>query len=91
MTKQELEMLRLQARIVALEGLVSSLVAAYSVAVTDKDELIAKLRQYPGEMEKVAFQDMSPEESDLYSAELRDAVDSLVEFLVRAIKRKQAR
>ncbi len=55
MTKQELEMLRLQARIVALEGLVAMLVAAFSVLATDKAELIARLRRYPAEAEKLSF------------------------------------
>ena len=64
------------------------LVAAFSVLVTDKDELIARLRKYPANVELTAFKGMSAEESDLYSAELRDAVDSLVEFMVREIKRK---
>jgi hypothetical protein len=89
MDKAEHRLLQLQARIVALEGLTASMIGAFAALAIDKSIVISKLRAYTASAETIPFPGLSPEEADLYAAELRDAIDSLVEFIVRHIERKK--
>jgi uncharacterized protein (DUF885 family) len=88
MTPQELELLRLQARIVAVEGLLVTLFAAIASTPSSREILREKLDNYDASMAPMRFKDMSAEYSDLYAAELQEAIASLNGFLKDQLDKK---
>jgi hypothetical protein len=91
MTPQELELLRLQARIVAVESMLVTLFAALVNTPSSRTALLEKLKAYPDSLGDMAISGVSPEYSDLYSAELQDAVESLNSFLIKRVEKAQAK
>lgn len=85
MTPQELENLRLSARIVALEGFVVGIVSSLIRSQDARQRFVAKLDQWAATFEQVTFENESPEYSDLYAAELQASVESLVSLVKRKL------
>jgi len=88
MTPQELELLKLQARIVAVESMLVTLIGAIASTPTSRDILRAKLDSYDASMASMNFENLRPEYSDLYAAELQEAVASLNGFLKNQLDKK---
>jgi hypothetical protein len=88
-TPQELEILRLKAKLIALEALVATLYSAVASSPASRALLIEKLDGHAASMSDLKFPNHTAEYSDLYAAELRDAVDSLNAFLIEHLNKQK--
>ncbi len=81
MTKEELEIVRLNARILALESVVAMILSASTRSEIARQSALETLDQLPEILGKTAHPGRTPEYSDLMAAELQDAAEGLVSFL----------
>ena len=87
MTPEQLELLRLQTRIMALEGFAAVLVRSLTQTQNGRQAIAADLDGWAAKMETVSYRDVPPEYSDLYAAEVHSAVESLVSFIKKIVLR----
>lgn len=81
MDEKQLEILRINARIVAVESLLAMLLTSWTRTPDAREMLLETLSRFPESLNLMAFPDRSPEEADLISAEMRDAAENLVSFV----------
>jgi hypothetical protein len=81
MTPIELENIKTNARIAAIELLLAGVLTAATRSEPARQSLLEMLDQMPGTAENTRFPSLSPEFSDLISAELQQATETLVAFL----------
>lgn len=81
MEEQELKIVRLQCQVVALEYVVATILSALTQTPDARKSILDLLDQMPENMGNAAFPDVGPEFSDLYSAEVAEAFESLSSFL----------
>ncbi len=81
MEEQELKVVRLQCQVVALEYVVATILSALTQTADARKSILGLLDQMPENMGNAAFPDIGAEFSDLYSAELLEAFESLSSFL----------
>jgi hypothetical protein len=77
----ELENIRLTARVVAIEGVLSALINALVHSKDARQDLAKVLDQWSRTYEPVHFPGRTAEYSDLYSSELKSSIESLIAFL----------
>jgi hypothetical protein len=87
-TPSELEQLKLNARIVALESMVVTIVGIMAQTVNTRDGLVEHLKQHPNSLSNMTIKGVSAEYSDLMAGEAQEAVSSLTAWMVRHLERK---
>ena len=81
MDKQDLEILRVNAKVLALESIVAMMLVGLVRSERDKELLRDLLDAFPEGVESATFPQHGPEHSDLFAAELHTAFDDLSSFL----------
>lgn len=81
MEKQELRLIQLQCQVIALESVVAAILSASTRSRAARQQLLQTLDQLPENILKTSLPELGPEYSDMLTAELKDAADSLVSFL----------
>lgn len=81
MNEQELEMLRLNARLVALESVVGMVLSAATPTAESRDSVVEALDRLPETLTNAKSAQTSTEYSNLLSSELHTAAESLASFL----------
>lgn len=85
MTHQELENLRLNCRINAVEFVLVVLLNALSRSPDARQQLVETLNLLPQRVSESALRGVPPEYSDLANAEAHDAAESLISFLTSVL------
>ncbi len=88
MNEKELQLVQIRCQIIALEAVVSMILSGLASLPGAKTSLLQKLDELPQLVTKVSFPEYGPEYSDLFSAELSDAADSLVSFIKSHLSKK---
>lgn len=88
MTPQELESIKINARIVAIESLLAATLSALTRSQDARQSLLAALDQMVATSSQVRFPDMKPEYSDLMAAEGQEATESLAAFLRNHLQKR---
>ncbi len=89
MTEHELEILKLNVRIQALEVLVRMLYSGLANSSPSAAQvLLEKLSSLRQEHAKIVLKVHSPEISDLVAGEYQEALDNLLKFIEDGIKKK---
>lgn len=86
MTPQELEFTRLNARVVALECLVVTILSAATRSPAARQSLLETLEHFAETADSLAFPESGPAYSDLVSGEADSAFRELADFVKRNIK-----
>ena len=86
MTPEELEKFRLNARITALEAMLVAVISAAVQSEAARREQARQLDLWLKSLEEMRFPEISPEYSDLFSAEFQEAAASLVSFIKLRLK-----
>jgi hypothetical protein len=87
MTPQELDIFRVNAKILALEALLATILGGFAAFPEIRNQLITKLDEFPEEFSKITFANIDPAYSDMLSSEAHQAAESLASFLKQHINR----
>ncbi len=80
MTPQELENLRLSARIAALEAIVAGLIKNGTHSAGARQEAARSVDRWLAVAPEAKFSGLSPEDADLFAAEFQNAKENLASF-----------
>jgi hypothetical protein len=80
-TETELELFKANARIVAVESVLTMLLGAVSSTPAARKSLLEALDRLPENTRLLPLKGLSPEMADLLTAEAHEATESLVQFL----------
>jgi hypothetical protein len=81
MNHNDLELLKIHARITALEGLVGTLMTALIQTKDGRQALASTLDHWVKSSDQMSFPGQSAEYSDLWAAEAQTALEGLVSFI----------
>jgi hypothetical protein len=87
MTPLELDIFRVNAKVLALETLLATILSGFAAFPEIKSLLIKKLDEFPEEFSKITLTDIDPAYSDMLSSEAHQAAESLTSFLKLHINR----